>query len=75
MSHVIYKINGKECDAATFRDATEHLDYNAAQHHYRQRGEFYNFADGSSVELENIVETNQHGHKRDARVWSFTTKK
>ncbi len=69
-----YYTNDEECDAAAFRDATEHLDYNSAQHHYRERGELYNFADGSTIELENKIETNQHGHKRDVRVWSFTTK-
>jgi hypothetical protein len=74
MSNVLYYVNGDECDAATFRNATEHLEYKHAQHHYRERGELHNFADGSTVELENKTETNQHGHKRDVRVWSFNTK-
>jgi hypothetical protein len=75
MSHVIYKINDDECGAAAFRDTTEHLDYNSAQHHYRTNGELYNFDDGSTIELENKTETNHCGFKRDVRVWSFTNKK
>ena len=74
MSVARYYINGDECDAATFRNATEHLEYKHAQHHYRERGELHNFANGSKIELENKTETNQHGHKRDVRAWSFTTK-
>ena len=72
---VKYYINGDECDAAAFRDATGLLDYNAAQFHYRAHGELYNFDDGCSIELENVVETNHCGFKRDVRVWSFATNK
>ena len=75
MSFPRYYVNDAECDAATFRDATNHLEYKHAQHCYRQRGELYNFADDSTIELENKTETNQHGHKRDVRAWSFNTKK
>ena len=75
MSAVLYYVNGDECDAATFLNATEHLEYKHAQHHYREHGELHNFADGSTVEFENVVETNHCGFKRDVRVWSFTTNK
>ena len=75
MSAVKYYINHLEADAAEFRAATDFLDYKSAQHCYREKGELYNFADGSTVELENKTETNEYGLRRDVRAWSFTTKK
>ena len=72
--NVKYETNGVEVTPAQFRDATDHLDYQTAQHCYRERGELYTFPDHSSVELVNDTETNQHGFKRDVRIWIFTSK-
>jgi hypothetical protein len=73
MSALRYQINDKECDSEAFRAATGHLDYGSSEHCYYPSGEFFSFEDGSSVELIIHIDTNQHGFKREARVWSFTT--
>jgi hypothetical protein len=70
-----FHIDGDEVSLESFNDKIQSYAFNDAKYTPRNNGgEVYSFLNGVTVDLTISTESNEHGHKRDTRTWSFTSK-